>query len=79
MLIALLVLPYINLGIIAEFRERNPSTVRLFPEWTFLWIALLVTATWFATEVRRWREAGHRPINSGDSTTESTEDTERRR
>jgi hypothetical protein len=51
LLVALLVLPYVNLGIIVKFREQFPSTVRLFPEWTFLWIPLLVTATWFATEV----------------------------
>jgi hypothetical protein len=56
-LVALLVLPYINLGIIAEFRARYPSTVRLFPEWTFLWIPALVTLTWFATEVRLRRGA----------------------
>jgi hypothetical protein len=49
LLLALLVLPYVNLGIIVEFRQRYPSSVRLFPEWTFLWIPLLVTATWFAT------------------------------
>jgi hypothetical protein len=58
LLVALLLLPYINLGIIAEFRARYPSTVRLFPEWTFLWIPLLVTATWFATEVGRTRRPG---------------------
>jgi hypothetical protein len=52
LLVALLVLPYVNLGIIAEFRHRYPITVRLFPEWTFIWIPLLVTATWFATELR---------------------------
>jgi hypothetical protein len=60
LLLALLILPYINLGIIAEFRERYPSTVRLFPEWTFLWVPLLVAATWFATELgrRRWPGPG---------------------
>jgi hypothetical protein len=87
LLMVLLFLPYINLLIIVEFRERNPSTVRLFPEWTFLWIALLVTATWFAIEIRRrgdgqarvGSEATHRPISSEDSTTEGTDYTERRR
>ncbi len=58
LLVALLVLPYINLGIIAKFRERYPSTVRLFPEWTFLWIPLLVTVTWFATEAAGSRRRG---------------------
>jgi hypothetical protein len=53
LLVALLILPYINLGIIVAFREHYPSTVRLFPEWTFLWVPLLVTATWFATEIGR--------------------------
>ena len=57
LLVALLVLPYVNLGIIVAFRERYPSTVRLFPEWTFIWIPLLVTATWFATALRS--RAGH--------------------
>ena len=53
LLVALLVLPYVNLGIIVEFRERYPSTVRLFPEFTFLWIPLLVILCWFATEMKR--------------------------
>jgi hypothetical protein len=52
-LVALLVLPYVNLGIIVAFRSHYSSTVRLFPEWTFLWIPLLVTATWIATAVNR--------------------------
>ncbi len=60
LMVALLLLPYVNLGIIAEFRSRNPSTVRLFPEWTFVWIPLLVTATWFATEIGRRRRPGAR-------------------
>jgi hypothetical protein len=49
LLVALMLLPYLNLAIIVAFRERYPSTVRLFPEWTFLWIPLLVATTWFAT------------------------------
>jgi hypothetical protein len=53
LLLALLVLPYVNLGIIVAFRQRYPITVRLFPEWTFIWIPALVTATWFATEMTR--------------------------
>jgi hypothetical protein len=52
LLLALLVLPYVNLAIIVEFRQRHPTNVRLFPEWTFIWVPLLVTATWFATEFR---------------------------
>ena len=47
LLVGLLILPYVNLGIIVNFRERYPSSVRLFPEWTFLWIPLLVTGIWF--------------------------------
>ena len=54
---ALLILPYINLGIISEYRERVPSTVRLFPEFTFLWIPVLVILCWLVTEVRRPRHA----------------------
>jgi hypothetical protein len=61
LLVALLVLPYVNLGIIVQFRERYPSTVRLFPEWTFIWIPLLVTLTWFATEVQGARRRGSAP------------------
>jgi hypothetical protein len=55
LLIALLLLPYINLGIISQFRERYPSTIRLFPEWRFLWISLVVTVAWFGTGVGRKR------------------------
>jgi hypothetical protein len=50
LLVALLILPYINLGIIAAYRQRYPSTDRLFPEWTYLWVPLMVTATWFASQ-----------------------------
>jgi hypothetical protein len=53
LLVVLLILPYVNLGIIAEYRRRVPSTVRLFPEFTFLWIPFLVIFCWFATEFRR--------------------------
>jgi hypothetical protein len=53
LLLAMLILPYINLEIISAYRERVPSTVRLFPEFTFLWVPLLVIACWFATEIRR--------------------------
>jgi hypothetical protein len=56
LLVAMLILPYINLGIISAYRERVPSTVRLFPEFTFLWIPLLIIACWFATEIRRSRD-----------------------
>ncbi len=55
LLVALLILPYVNLGIIAEYRQRVPSTVRLFPESTLLWIPLLVILCWFSTEFRRPR------------------------
>lgn len=55
LLVAMLILPYINLGIISAYRERVPSTVRLFPEFTCLWIPVLVMACWFATEVGRRR------------------------
>jgi hypothetical protein len=58
LLVALLILPYVNLGIIAEFRERYPSTVRLFPEWTFIWIPALILVIWFVTEATRSRGRG---------------------
>jgi hypothetical protein len=58
LLVALMVLPYVNLAIIVEFRQRYPTTVRLFPEWTFIWIPLMLTATWFATSLRVARHRG---------------------
>ncbi len=51
LLVALLVLPYLHFWALIEFRQRYPSTVRLFPEWTFFWIPLLLTLIWLATEV----------------------------
>jgi len=63
LLVGLLVLPYVNLGIIIAFRERYPSTVRLFPEWTFLWVPLLVSAIWFATGRRLPRGRGSASVN----------------
>ncbi len=59
LLLALLVLPYVNLGIIVEYRQRYPITVSLFPEWTFIWIPLLVTVTWFATAQNGSRQRDH--------------------
>jgi hypothetical protein len=42
-----------------KFKERYPSNVRLFPEFTFFWIPLLLTLVWLATELaaRRGRRA----------------------
>jgi hypothetical protein len=64
LLVAFLVLPYINLAIIVKFRERYPSTIRLFPEWTFIWIPLLVIVTWFATEALGKRRRGLAPADA---------------
>jgi hypothetical protein len=69
LLVGVMVLPYVNLAVIVAFRERYPSTVRLFPEWTFLWIPLLVTATWFATALTRAR--GHAPALIGASSAQA--------
>jgi hypothetical protein len=55
LLVSLLILPYVNLGIIAAFRERYPTSVLLFPEWTFVWIPALVLVTWLVTESGRPR------------------------
>jgi hypothetical protein len=63
LLVGVLILPYINLWIIAAFRARHASTIKLFPEWTYVWIPLLVIVTWFATEAARkpGRAAGSLP------------------
>ena len=53
LLFALLVLPYIHFGILVKFKEKYPSNVRLFPEFTFFWIPLLLTLIWLATEANR--------------------------
>jgi hypothetical protein len=53
LLVGLLILPYVNLAIVAAFRERYPSTIKLFPEWTYIWIPLLILVVWFATEAVR--------------------------
>jgi hypothetical protein len=65
LLVALLILPYVNLAVIVAFRARYPSTVRLFPEWTFLWIPLLVTATWFAVAIRARSQRAVIPAGTG--------------
>jgi hypothetical protein len=60
LLVALVVLPYIHFGALTKFRQRYPSTIRLFPEVTFFWIPFLLTLIWLATEVwaaRRRRAA----------------------
>jgi len=55
LLVALLVLPYIHFGILVKFKEKYPSNVRLFPEFTFFWVPLLLTLIWLATEAKAGR------------------------
>jgi Glycosyltransferase family 87 len=66
LLVALIVLPYLHFGALMKFKQKYPSTVRLFPEFTFFWIPLLLTLVWLATEVTRRREAG--PARAGPET-----------
>jgi hypothetical protein len=61
LLVVLLVLPYIHFGILMKFKERYPNNVRLFPEFTFFWIPLLLTLTWLATEVKAARQGRAAP------------------
>jgi hypothetical protein len=55
LMISLLVLPYFHFGALIKFKDKYPSNVRLFPEWTFLWIPVLVTVAWLVYEVRAGR------------------------
>ncbi len=52
LLIALIVLPYIHFGILMKFKENYPNNVRLFPEFTFFWVPVLLMLVWLATEAR---------------------------
>ena len=52
LLIVLIVLPYIHFGILMRFKDKYPSSVRLFPEFTFFWVPLLLMLVWLATEAR---------------------------
>ena len=61
LLVALVILPYIHFGVLVRFRQKYPSNVRLFPEFTFFWVPLLLTLIWLATEASaaRHRNAVH--------------------
>ena len=50
LLFALVILPYIHFGALVRFRQKYPSNVRLFPEFTFFWVPLLLVLIWLATE-----------------------------
>jgi Glycosyltransferase family 87 len=50
LLFALVILPYIHFGVLVRFRQKYPSNVRLFPEFTFFWVPLLLVLIWLATE-----------------------------
>jgi len=52
LMVALLILPYFHFGALMRFKDKYPSTVRLFPEWTFIWTPALVVAAWLFYE---WR------------------------
>ena len=55
LLFALVILPYIHFGVLVRFRQKYPSNVRLFPEFTFFWVPLLLMLIWLATEARAAR------------------------
>jgi Glycosyltransferase family 87 len=55
LMVALMLLPYVHFGALMRFKDEYPSTVRLFPEFTFFWIPLLLTLIWLATELRAAR------------------------
>lgn len=57
LMVALLVLPYLHFGALMKFKDKYPSAVRLFPECTFFWVPVLVTAAWLVYEVRIARGA----------------------
>jgi hypothetical protein len=61
LLVALIVLPYLHFGALVIFKQKYPSTVRLFPEFTFFWIPLLLTMIWLATEVNAGRRRAAPP------------------
>ncbi len=52
LLLALTLLPYVHFGILMRFKEKYPSNVRLFPEFTFFWVPLLLMVVWLTTEAR---------------------------
>jgi Glycosyltransferase family 87 len=51
LMVALLVLPYLHLGTMMEFRRKYPGSQE-FPECTFLWVPALLTGAWLIYEVR---------------------------
>ena len=46
---------HLHFGILIKFKEKYPSNVRLFPEFTFFWIPLVLTVIWLATEAKAAR------------------------
>jgi hypothetical protein len=65
LLVALLVLPYLHFGLLMKFKQKYPSPVHLFPEFTFAWIPLLLTVIWMATEFRAARVRRAAPGGTG--------------
>ena len=55
LLFTLVILPYIHFGVLVRFRQKYPSNVRLFPEFTFFWVPLLLVLIWLATEASATR------------------------
>ena len=51
LMMALLVLPYLHMGAMMDFRRKYPGSQQ-FPECTFLWVPALLTAAWLVYEAR---------------------------
>jgi hypothetical protein len=51
LLVILLIVPYVHLGAMMEFRRKYPTSQQ-FPEITFLWVPALLTGVWLIYEAR---------------------------
>jgi Glycosyltransferase family 87 len=51
LMMALLVLPYVHMGAMMDFRQKYPTSQR-FPECTFLWVPAILTGAWLIYEAR---------------------------
>jgi hypothetical protein len=70
LLFALVILPYVHFGILVRFRQKYPGNVRLFPEFTFFWVPVLLVLIWLATEASAARY--RRRIQSASETDEAS-------
>ncbi len=66
LMIVLLVLPYLHLGAMMEFRRKHPTSQQ-FPECTFLWVPALLTGVWLIYELRARTITGERRVPDAQS------------